>query len=499
MGRLAYKVGSALDGLLGVISPRLERERQHDRFLAASYRGYAAAKQDLQTGGFGFHDQNVNRLIGHDAPVMRARVRQLCRDFAYFSRAVEAGVNVSISTGYLFQFNFNDNDAINEAVEEAWAEYCDSFDFVETCRLARRQEIEVGESFCLTPLDPEDKIAPVKVQMYEPEWLGCHWATPQNPAQAEVINGLEVDTKSGRVLAYHLQDPENWGQAQRIEAAYAIHTFQKNRPGQLRGVSPLVSAVLAAHDIGEYVGAEVDGAKKAAHYLATAKSPDPARFAALHGGKKNQDGVRVRELSSGIIELMHSSEDFKLLDHNRPGSQFEPTVNFITRMIAVSANLPYELVSGDYRGLSWSNIKGIRADLLQQTRPGQRRFSRQFCQSLFTRWLDAKVMLGALRLPGYWAQRGRYLRAANWIPPGIKGVDLLREARAALDLMAAGLEAPQNFLAKFGLDPRKTLKAIAAFLKMSKKEGVDLQWGRQPLKTNPAALGATEEATNAQQ
>jgi lambda family phage portal protein len=368
---------------------------------------------------------------------------------------------------------------------------------VETCRLARRQEIEVGESFCLTPLDPEDAIAPVKVQMYEPEWLGCHWAAAPDPAKAEVVNGVEVDKKSGQVLAYHLQDPESWGKSMRVEAVSAIHTFQKQRPGQLRGVSPLVSAVLAAHDIGEYVGAEVDGAKKAASYLATAKSPNPARFAEIHGQKRDQDGVRVRQLPNGIIEVLHSSEEFKLLDHNRPGAQFEPTVNFITRMIAVAASLPYEMVSGDYRGLSWSNIKGIRSDLLQHTRPTQRRFARQFCQVLFSRWLDAKVMIGALRLPGYWAQRGRYLRAATWIEPGIEGVDLLRDARAALDLMAGGLEAPQNFMAKRGLDPRDTLKAIRAFKELAEKEGLNLAWGRQPLKTNPAALGATEEA-NAQ-
>lgn len=497
MGRLSHAVGSALDGLIGIISPRAEAMRQHDRFLAASYRGYAAAKKDLQTGGFGLGDQNVNRLIGQDAPLIRARVRQLCRDFPYFARAVEAGVNINISTGYLFQFDYEGNEAINQQVEEAWAEYCDTFDFVETCRLAKRQEIEVGESFCLTPLDPEDKVAPVKVQMYEPEWLGGHWAAPHDPAKAEVINGVEVDKKTGQVIAYHLQDPENLGQYLRVEAAHAIHTFQKQRPGQLRGVSPLVSAVLAAHDIGEYVGAEVDGAKKAAHYLAEVKTANPARFASLHGGKKDQDGVRVQELQKGLMAIFHNSDTFKLIEHNRPGSQFEPTVNFIVRMIAVAANLPYELGSGDYRGLSWSSGKLIRADLLQQTRPGQRRLARQFCQALFSRWLDAKVMLGGLRLPGYWAQRGRYQRAANWIPPGIEGVDMLRDAVAMLALMAAGLEAPQNAMAKQGLDPRQTLKSIATFQKWAEKAGVTLQWGRLPQKTNPAALGATEKV-NAQ-
>ena len=508
LGRaLVNSLGNSLDSAIGVFSPSREAMRQQARAQAAAFRQYAAAKNNLQTGAWGSHDQNVNKVIGDSSARLRARVRQLVRDFPFFARVVEAAVNISVSTGIQLQYLMTRSDGktihdrLNRQVEEAWAEFCECLDaggrldMVEMQRLARRQEIEVGESFCLTPYDPLDPVAPIKVQLYEPDWFSVFGAQAQ--AGNELIQGVEIDKKSGRVIAFHLEDPDHWGQPRRVEKDFAIHTFQTLRPGQVRGVSPLVSAILSAHDIGEFIGAEVDGAKKAAAYLATAKSPNPAQFAMQRGKLDPQSGVRVREIGNGIIEVLHSNEDFNLIDHNRPGAQFEPTVNFITRMIAVTAGLTYEMVSGDYRGINFSNLKGIRGDLLHMTRPGQRRFARQFCQVIFTRWLDAMNSIGALSLPNYWSQRSRYLRAARWLYPGIEGVDILREARGALSLLAGGLEAPQEYLARRGLDPRDTLRAIAEFRRLAKEEGVDIDWGVKPVKTNPAALGASEDA-NAQ-
>lgn len=500
LGRsLAQGLGQALDTTIGIFSPAREAFRQQERARSESFRRYAAARDDLQTGGWGLHDHNVNQVIGDSAARLRARVRQLVRDFPFFARVVEAAVNLSVSTGIQLQYLMTKADGhtvdneLNRRVEDAWADFCERpdaggrLDFVEMQRLARRQEVEVGEAFALTVYDLADQDTPLKVQLYEPDWLNDFGA--QAAPGNKLVQGIEIDQKSGRVAAYHLEDPEHWGQPLRVEPRFAVHTYQTLRPGQLRGVSPLAAAVLAAHDIGEYIGAEVDGAKKAAAYLATAKTPNPQQYA-MQRGKLDPSGVRVRHLSHGIIEVLHNDEDFKLLDHNRPGGQFEPTVNFITRMIAVTAGLTPELVSGDYRGINYSNLRGIRSDLLQQTRPGQRRFGRQFCQVIFSRWLDTEVTLGRLVLPGYWQRRSRYLRAARWLAPGVEGVDLLREARGALSLLAGGLEAPQEYLARRGLDPRETLRAIAEFQRMAKEEGVDLLWGQPPLKTNPAALGA---------
>ena len=50
-------------------------------------------------------------------------------------------------------------------------------------------------------------------------------------------------------------DPDSWGKAKRIKAEDVIHRFETLRPGQLRGISPFASAILIAHDLGEYIDA----------------------------------------------------------------------------------------------------------------------------------------------------------------------------------------------------------------------------------------------------
>ena len=53
-----------------------------------SKRQYAAAKTPKASDGFRPVDFNVNDLISSSSPIVRARTRQLVRDFPYLSRAV---------------------------------------------------------------------------------------------------------------------------------------------------------------------------------------------------------------------------------------------------------------------------------------------------------------------------------------------------------------------------------------------------------------------------
>ena len=100
---LVNSLGNSLDSAIGIFSPARESMRQQARAQAAAFRQYAAAKSNLQTGAWGIHDQNVNKVIGDSSARLRARVRQLVRDFPFFARVVEAAVNISISTGIQLQ------------------------------------------------------------------------------------------------------------------------------------------------------------------------------------------------------------------------------------------------------------------------------------------------------------------------------------------------------------------------------------------------------------
>jgi|Deesub1362A_J573_1020465.scaffolds.fasta_scaffold00715_5 lambda family phage portal protein len=494
-------IGRGLDRLVGLFSPAREVRRAQARLRAAHLR-YAAAQVDPYTKGWVPVDQNVNELISQASPLVRARVRQLVRDFPIFARAVEAATTICVGRGFQLQARIKRPDGtsaedLNQQIEEAWAHSCEEMDAAgllnlhEMARLARRQEIEAGEFLGVKILDRGgDRLVPFAVQMHEPEWLTDYSVKPRRGNR--VVAGVEVNEKTGWVVAYWLEDPQNLGKPLRVDRADVIHGFEVLRPGQLRGISPLAPAVQIAKDLDEYIGSEVEAAQMASRWLAKAKTPNPARFHQDRVPDRTEPRVRTQEIGNNIIEVLYDSEDFELFSHNRPNQQFESFVAFVIRLIAGCVGLTPEIISGDYRGINYSNLKGIRLDLAMNARPAQRRLIRNFYQPIFEGWLDAAVAAGVVRLPDYWRRRREYQRAVQWLPPGLESADILRDTKALLDKMRGGLLSPQEYLMSEGRDPRETLLATREFLKMAEELGVPLDWSRTPLKQNPAALGAKE-------
>lgn len=498
-----------MDSLVGVFSPSRAEARQEARARAAMYGRYAAAKVDGHgPAGLGALDRNPNNLIGAHAPILRERTRKLVRDFSLFARAVNAVVALTVGPGFSFQYKLRDQDgaparAINAQVEEAWAEWSEDCDlageitFPEFEALARRQQVEAGEALAVMPIDPAAPGVPLRLQMYEPDFLSGWGARPAG--DVDIIQGLEVDRRTGRVLAYWFENPLKPLESKRIERADVVHYFQRLRPGQLRGVTPLAPAVLVAMDLGEYVGAEIEGAMLAARVFAVAESANPSQFAQARalGQATDSEGkvkTRVREIGRHITEIIRPGEKYSLTAPNRPGAQFEPTANFLTRLIAVAADLSFELVSGNYNGLSFSNQKGVRSDLIMLALPAQQTMIRRWHMPIFRRWMDAAHLAGRLNLPNYWQLRRMYWRQVRWGLPRIASTDVLRETKAMMDQIKAGLISPQEILASMGLDPEDTLKGIAEFQALAAELGVALDWAKAStgLKQNPASLGAPD-------
>ncbi len=91
----------ALDWLVSVVSPQAGYRRAMFREALARNRRseYAAAKTTRLTGTWSPLDASVKTVIGNSLkrlkPV-RARVRQLIRDFPYLARAVKVSVDYTV-------------------------------------------------------------------------------------------------------------------------------------------------------------------------------------------------------------------------------------------------------------------------------------------------------------------------------------------------------------------------------------------------------------------
>lgn len=492
------KLSAVLDGAVGVISPKSALKRRYYRAALERESRYAAAQDDRLTGGWSPVNSNVNDLIRGASPQVRARVRQLVRDFPFFKRAVQVSIDYTVGGGILYQSRIMTPDGSkldkvrNNEFEDAfkfWADQADvsgKLHFYEMMALAKRQDLESGE-FVIATVAPRSPNAylPFALQMFEAEWLAG--------TEAGVITGenyfdqgIEYHRPTGHVVAYHFTDPDGYGKSIRIPAANVIHGFETLRPGQLRGISPFTPAIMLAHDIGELIGSEIDAAKMASKYLAIVRAENPMERQ-TNIVTNTDTGKKLDELENAVIEYLRPGEDITIATNPRPDSSLYPAVTLLARMISITVGLPFELLAGDYTGFSWSTGRISRNDFQQQLKPVSLRHIRQYCQPIAKKFYANAVLAGKVSVtPKVFFDNFEKFYKTEWQPPGMDWIDPLKESKAAIDQIKSLQKSPQEIMRSRGKDPEEVLKDISQFREMA--EEYDLKDFFDGLFTKPISV-----------
>jgi lambda family phage portal protein len=474
---------------------------------------YAAAKTGRLTGPWNPSDADVNRIIALSSPAVRSRIRQLVRDFPYFSRAVRIMCDYTVGPGIIFQSKIRDvstnklDRRRNQAVEDAFSFWADEADvagklhFYEMEALAKRQDMECGEFIMIKRFRPNDgRYLPYALQLYEADWLTSQNDTALGPLSGpgkktnepsvDIYQGVEYERATGRVLAYHFTDPDGWGKPVRVPAEKVIHGFETLRPGQLRGISPFTPGVMVAHDLSGYMDSEFDAAKMASRYLGSIETDNPMGMAAgwtTETDPETGEARAVEEMENAILKILNPGEKMNISANPRPSDNFPPMVRLILCMLSVTTGAPYELVSGDYQQVSWSTAKIIRTDFSQTLRPITERHIRHFCRPAVRPFFDYAVAYGKVSLPNYFNNPARWIRV-QWQPPGMESSDLLRDTKATIDQIGAGLRAPQEHVGARGRDLEEIYEQIKSAQDLAKEIGLSLSVPSTALKNNPAAV-----------
>ncbi|KKN52423.1 hypothetical protein LCGC14_0612770 [marine sediment metagenome] len=462
---------------------------------------YAAASTTRLTGAWSPVDSSVNELISDASATVRARVRQLVRDFPYFTRAVNLLTDYVVSDGMTFQSRVKNSDGklnkpVVQKIEDSfnfWADEADvakKLHYYEMDALSKTQDSECGEFlFIKRYRKGEGRYLPYALQMIESDWL-TDIGTEPGSAENDIDQGIEYKKATGEVVAYHFTDPDSWGLVVREPAESVIHGFKTLRPGQRRGISPFVPAILLAHDLSEYMDTEMDGAKMAAKYLAMVTTPDPVAWQAARASTDPDTEKKIEEMENTIIEYLRPGEGVEIASNPRPGTNFPPFVKLILTMLGITVGVPYELLSGEYQGLNYATGQIVRNDFAYQLRPIAVRHVRHFAQRNFVPFMDHAVMNGKLDLPGYYTNPTPYLQCA-WQPPGMEPVDHLRTAKAQIEQVHAGLRSPIEIVGARGRDLEDVYNEIEIAKGMAKDHKLDFsEKPNTAMANNPAALGA---------
>lgn len=401
-------LGTFIDRFVGLFSPRAQLNRLKIR------NQYAAAKTSLATGAWNPTDPKINTVIANSIAALRTRARQLVRDMPAMATAIDRVEQFTVGNGITLQSRVKDettgklSQGINQKIEDAWKRWCDEADaggrlhFYEIQQLACRQEIEVGEYVIVKQYVRErNRYLPFRLLMVEPDQIKgvydtytaansgeVNYSSSATSSGGQVYQGVEYDPATGKALAYYFEEPDRWKKAFRVPADQVIMGFRTLRPNQLRGVTPLAPVILLAHQLRDYLEAEISSAQRAARWLAFVTSPDPAGTMAAFGAlatpvsEAMAGETYTMEMGNAIIDFLKTGESVTVANHNRPGESFEPFVKFILRTFAAAVGVTYELVSGDYYDAKYTAARVSRNDMLKGIKVNRGRLVRRLCEDV---------------------------------------------------------------------------------------------------------------------
>jgi lambda family phage portal protein len=175
------------------------------------------------------------------------------------------------------------------------------------------------------------------------------------------------------------------------------------------------------------------------------------------------------------------------------GQTYEPFQYRTLLQVSAALGLPYAYVSNDMLKANYSNSRLALLEFRRRIEAYQHAVMVwQLCRRVWARWMDTAVLAGTIDLPRYDQRRREYLGCA-WLPPKWDWVDPLKDARAEIEQIDAGLKSRTQALAERGYDAEQVDNEIAA--DRSRETSLGLTFGSA---APPNASPETDAASQAE-
>ena len=474
-----------LDRAIGWVSPHRGLARESARVALGRVREFQAAKSGRRTSGWTSAGTSANAEIAPALVTLRARSREQIRNNPYARIAVAKLATKLVGTGVMPRHT---NTRAGNLWKD-WAKVADfdqHFDVYGLQNLAARAMFESGEALIRRHYDKSAAGVPLRLQVLEPDYLDSSKHGPM-PGGNYAIAGVEINPMGQRV-AYHLyrQHPGDSlvikyaFESVRVPASEIIHLYEKDRPGQLRGIPRLATSMMKLRDLDDYEDAELVRKKIEACFAAFVTTSDNNRVLANAQTETDSSGTttRTETLAPGLIEYLKPGESITFGTPSNSAGYGDYTKTQL-HAIAVGAGITYQQLTGD---LSTVNLSSIRAGLID--------FNEMLDQ---LQWLTyIPVVCDRINA---WFVEAAYLANLNrsqdasvlWTPPKRRSVDPLKDVQAAKERRAAGMETLSAQIRGEGDDPDTTFAELAAENEQLAKLGIVID-------TDPAHKLAADQA-----
>lgn len=471
---MASRLGSVADGVVYMFNPEAGIRRMAmrsmweagERARMSGYEGGNSTKtRDGAWLGSRLSEDSEQEL---NLVEQRNRSRELYRNDST-GGIVDARTNLVVSYGFTPRAGIKEreglitdkqakrwNTELEEVYEQVSPTICQTgkFSLWQLTELIENCHGYAGESITIMGDrgDAESPI-PLKLEVVDSERL----ETPPGMNGNKLCRmGVEHDP-SGMIVAYHIRDAHPYDNLDtkqtytRYPAERVMHVFKRMFPAQTRGLPWMIRVLNRVKDAKDLDEATIIAQQVQACYAAFVTTPgDPMRAA----NAAAVDTDRTEEIRPGMLRYLSEGQEITFGTPTNGGSNFAPFHDVNSHKIATGLNFPYEMVTKDWRGLSFAAGRLSLADARTFAKTWQKRITEMWLVKIWHRMVFESVLAGACSIPvrDFNANRWLYYRH-SWTPPQWAYVITPgEEIKAAVDAVDNNLRTKASVVGEFGED-----------------------------------------------
>lgn len=411
---------------------------------------------------------SLNTAILVGATPAARRAGWYARNNPWVASAVDSLVGNVVGAGIKPQSTHPDR-AVRERLQALWLRWTDHAapdglaDFYGLQAMAVRAMVESGESFARLRVTSDTDSFPLHIELLDREQVPTDLHRDIGGG-TRIRAGIEFDS-AGRRIAYRVLsvrpgDPLGSFRLDpiRVPAVDCIHLFKPVAAGQLRGITWLAPVLLRLHELDQFEDATLVKAKVAALFTGFITDPD-GTVGGLSGD--NRSGVLTVGMEPGSLIPLPPGADIRFSNPTEHDA-YAPFVKNHLRAVAAGLGLPYELVSGDLEGVTYSSIRAGLVEFRRRVEQLQHNVVvHMFCRPIWERFVRIAVLSGDLPARDFGADPAAYL-GCSWLPPKFDYVDPMKDVQAEILAIDAGLKSRSQAISERGYDAEQVDAEIAA-------------------------------------
>jgi len=440
--------------------------------------GYTGGRIDRLSADWNLSQRTSDAEIQQDIIELRNRCRDLGRNDAWVSRALNSDENniLTVGKGFSLQMrcafppNFEklDKNACLK-IEQAWAEWCkpknctitgeDSF--YDICRQTRRARRTDGGIMFRKIEDEKINKFGFALQPIEIDYLD-HCRTEVN-GNRYIVMGVEkmlTGLNAGKTIAYWLMDRHPgdilmggryFGASKPIPADQIIHYFVKERVTQSLGVPSIAPVIERLRHLGEYEKAELVASREASNKGGYFTSDRGGTYSGEVQETSSGDptGSVLSDSSPGQNDDLPPGMSFVPYDPTHPTQQYGDFVKNALFGVSAGLELPYMVLTGDLSNANYSSMRAGNIEAQEGFKKEQYHMIEHLCIPIFDAWLEAALLNRAIDLP--------YSKIEQFNRPRFTGrrwpwVDPEKDIRANLMAIDGGVYTRTMVTEEQGLD-----------------------------------------------